>query len=56
VARLRRDGEPTPPWCEGWARYRVERRAEGHTLTLAAFCRFGDLSIVDVALVDTGAQ
>lgn len=54
--RLPHPGEPTVPWCNGWARFWVEKELDGYNLTIAARCRFGDVPFVDMALIDTGAQ
>lgn len=51
-----RNGEPTPPWSCGSARFEPGLDVDGHSLIVAVSCRFGSLIGEVQALLDTGAQ
>lgn len=54
--RVKRPGEPSSPWATGWAQYWIEHELGPHMLVVAARCRIVPLELVELALVDTGAQ
>jgi len=57
VSRDRRHlvGTPSAPWATGFARFWIDRRSGGASLSVAVRCRLGQLTPTEVALLDTGS-
>lgn len=56
AARVVHDGQPTPPWATGYARFEPLYKHEAYQLTVAVRCRIGNIPGELFALLDTGAQ